>query len=312
MNTNCYNDLLSQRATVREQLSRLPSNAWMTKLSLEARLSGIQETINELEATTVVEPAKVVVTFSGNPVDGSSGIWADFASKAMQSFTDAVSALAAGLNTAVQAMGKIPNKDNNRLYITSTALGSFGFVLEEKMPQQTELGLEQDSETDVKKALDQITSVFQSAMTSDEVLSETLNEINDRALEKVRAFIKILNDSDALCSIKLDDKKITFRDKDDLTQSLDRLKPDNIVVNHQDIDGTFIGYLPIDRIGEFQKKESHEIIKIKVSKDLADSDVINQHLNVLSKISLTVTTVGKSKPKYTLEQIPDWTTQITS
>ncbi|EPD2403694.1 hypothetical protein ACUQHA_003455 [Acinetobacter baumannii] len=312
MNTNCYNDLLSQRATVREQLSRLPSNAWMTKLSLEARLSGIQETINELEATTLVEPAKVVVTFSGNPVDGSSGIWADFASKAMQSFTDAVSALAAGLNTAVQAMGKIPNKDNNRLYITSTALGSFGFVLEEKMPQQTELGLEQDSETDVKKALDQITSVFQSAMTSDEVLSETLNEINDRALEKVRAFIKILNDSDALCSIKLDDKKITFRDKDDLTQSLDRLKPDNILVNHQEIDGTFIGYLPIDRIGEFQKKESHEIIKIKVSKDLADSDVINQHLNALSKISLTVTTVGKSKPKYTLEKIPDWTTQITS
>lgn len=312
MNTNCYNDLLSQRATVREQLSRLPSNAWMTKLSLEARLSGIQETINELEATALVEPAKVVVTFSGNPVDGSSGIWADFASKAMQSFTDAVSALAAGLNTAVQAMGKIPNKDNNRLYITSTALGSFGFVLEEKMPQQTELGLEQDSETDVKKALDQITSVFQSAMTSDEVLSETLNEINDRALEKVRAFIKILNDSDALCSIKLDDKKITFRDKDDLTQSLDRLKPDNILVNHQDIDGTFIGYLPIDRIGEFQKKESHEIIKIKVSKDLADSDVINQHLNALSKISLTVTTVGKSKPKYTLEKIPDWTTQITS
>lgn len=43
-------------------------------------------------------------------------------------------------------------------------------------------------------------------MTSDEVLSESLNEINDRALEKVRTFIKILNDSDALCSIKLDDK----------------------------------------------------------------------------------------------------------
>ena len=86
----------------------------------------------------------------------------------------------------------------------------FRSILEEKMPQQKELGLEQTSETDVKKALDQITSVFQSAMTSDEVLSESLNEINDRALEKVRTFIKILNDSDALCSIKLDDKKITF------------------------------------------------------------------------------------------------------
>ena len=312
MNTNYYNDLLSQRANVREQLNRLPSGAWMTKLSLEARLSGLQETINNLEASTVAEPAKVVVTFSGNPVEGSSGIWADFASKAMQSFTDAVSALAAGLNTAVQAMGKIPNKDNNRLYITGTALGSFGFILEEKMPKQNELSLEKTSETDVKKALDQITSVFQSAMTSDEVLSETLNEINDRALEKVRAFIKILNDSDALCSIKLDDKKITFRDKEDLIQSLDRLKPDNILVNHQYFEGTFIGYLPIDRIGEFQKKESNEIIKIKVSKDLADSNIINQHLNELSKISITVTTVGKSKPKYTLEQIPDWNNQVSS
>lgn len=149
-------------------------------------------------------------------------------------------------------------------------------------------------------------------MTSDEVLSETLNEINDRALEKVRAFIKILNDSDALCSIKLDDKKITFRDKEDLIQSLDRLKPDNILVNHQYFEGTFIGYLPIDRIGEFQKKESNEIIKIKVSKDLADSNIINQHLNELSKISITVTTVGKSKPKYTLEQIPDWNNQVSS
>ena len=162
MNTNYYNDLLSQRATVREQLGRLPSTAWMTKLSLEARLSCLQEAIGELEVSTAVEPAKVVVTFSGNPVEGSSGIWADFASKAMQSFTDAVSALAAGLNTAVQAMGKIPNKDNNRLYITGTALGSFGFILEEKMPKQNELSLEKTSETDVKKALDQITSVFQS------------------------------------------------------------------------------------------------------------------------------------------------------
>ena len=165
---------------------------------------------------------------------------------------------------------------------------------------------------DVKKALDQITSVFQSAMTSDEVLSESLNEINDRALEKVRTFIKILNDSDALCSIKLDDKKITFRDKDDLIQSLDRLKPDNIVVTHEHVNGTFIGYLPIDRIGEFQKKESNEIIKIKVSKDLADSDVINQHLNELSNISITVTIVGKSKPKYTLEKIPNWNISVLS
>ena len=50
MNTNYYNDLLSQRANVREQLNRLPSGAWMTKLSLEARLSGLQETINNLVA----------------------------------------------------------------------------------------------------------------------------------------------------------------------------------------------------------------------------------------------------------------------
>jgi len=306
MNINYYNDLVSQRSTLRSQLNSLPSTAWMTKLSLEAHLADLDNTITELSTNSIAEPAKVIVTFSGNPVDGSSGIWADFASKAVQSFTDAVSALAAGLNTAVQAMGKIPNKDNNRLYITNTALGSFGFVLEEKTPQQNELNLDQNSETDVKKALDQITSIFQSAMTSDEVLSESVNEINDRALEKVRTFIKILNDSDALCSIKLDDKKITFRDKEDLVQSLDRLKPDNIVIQHESLDGIFIGYLPVDRIGEFKKVDTDDIIKIKVSKDLADSNIINQHLNELSKINITVTTVGKSKPKYTLEKIPNW------
>ncbi len=306
MNINYYNDLISQRSTIRSQLNSLPSTAWMTKLSLEAHLTDLDNTITELTANSAVEPAKVIVTFSGNPVDGSSGIWADFASKAVQSFTDAVSALAAGLNTAVQAMGKIPNKDNNRLYITNTALGSFGFVLEEKSPQQNELNLDKNSETDVKKALDQLTSIFQSAMTSDEVLSESVNEINDRALEKVRTFIKILNDSDALCSIKLDDQKITFRDKEDLVQSLDRLKPDNIVIQHESLNGIFIGYLPVDRIGEFKKSGTEDIIKIKVSKDLADSNIINQHLNELSKINITVTTVGKSKPKYTLEQIPTW------
>lgn len=306
MNINYYNDLVSQRSTLRSQLNSLPSTAWMTKLSLEAHLTDLDNTITELSTNSIAEPAKVIVTFSGNPVDGSSGIWADFASKAVQSFTDAVSALAAGLNTAVQAMGKIPNKDNNRLYITNTALGSFGFVLEERTPQQNELNLDQNSETDVKKALDQITSIFQSAMTSDEVLSESVNEINDRALEKVRTFIKILNDSDALCSIKLDDKKITFRDKEDLVQSLDRLKPDNIVIQHESLDGIFIGYLPVDRIGEFKKIDTEDIIKIKVSKDLADSNIINQHLNELSKINITVTTVGKSKPKYTLEKIPNW------
>ncbi|MBF7694214.1 hypothetical protein [Acinetobacter pollinis] len=62
MNTNYYNDLLSQRATVIEQINHLSSGAWMTKLSLEARLSILQETINNLEASTVAEPAKVVVS----------------------------------------------------------------------------------------------------------------------------------------------------------------------------------------------------------------------------------------------------------
>lgn len=72
---------------------------------------------------------------------GSHGVVADFASKAAGFFTDAFTAVAAGLAENLRYMGPIPDKEKNQLLITGTAIGSFGFEFELPPP---ELALQSD------------------------------------------------------------------------------------------------------------------------------------------------------------------------
>ncbi len=130
-------------------------------------------------------PARARLTFNGLPVIGSHSIFADFGMKAVSSFTDAVATVAASLSAPLAAMGPIPNRDQNQLLITNTAVGSFGFELEEYRAQEL-----LDDESAVAVALDLTQSLLQATLGQDDELA----------------------DNEAICTLQYGDKAMRFVD----------------------------------------------------------------------------------------------------
>ena len=187
MNNEDRQHLLAERTFLQRLLAKTPATARLTRMSDEARLRKVEAQLAALPADERT-PARARLTFDGVPVIRSHGIFADFGMKAVSSFTEAVASVAASLSAPLAAMGPIPNRDQNQLLITSTAVGSFGFELEEYRAEQ--LALEEASP--VATALERTQALLQSTLGNDDDLADIASETDPRALDKVRTFLKVL------------------------------------------------------------------------------------------------------------------------
>ena len=300
MNTDQRNFLLAERETVKRMLARTPATALLTRMSDEARLRNIEAELAALPADGR-SPARARLTFNGLPVIGSHGIFADFGMKAVSSFTDAVATVAASLSAPLAAMGPIPNRDQNQLLITNTAVGSFGFELEEYRAQEL-----LDDESAVAVALDRTQSLLQATLGQDDELADIASETDPRALEKVRGFLRVLADNEAICTLQYGDKAMRFVDPGQVRRSLDRLAADNLRESQETLEGEFVGVLPVARSFEFKLSGSDEIVRGKISPKVGDVEMLNEHLHQRVRVEAMRTQVGNGRPRFLLTQIPQW------
>lgn len=290
--------LLAEIKFLQQQLAELPENARLTRMSNQARLKEVEAQLAQcpLENT---EPARVRLTFNGRPVIGTHGIFADFGMKAVNSFSDAITTLAASLLTPLAAMGRIPNREEYQLLITNTALGSFGFELEE---YQNNHLLLQEEQSLVSIALEQTQAILSATLSgTDEELADSASEIDQRALEKIRNFLQTVADNEAVCTLQYRKQNVKFTDVGQIKRCLERLSQDNLQESEESLLGEFQGVLPKSRTFEFKLKgQDEEIIKGKISKAFQDAALLNQHLNEETQIKVMKTSVGKGKPRYVL------------
>jgi hypothetical protein len=294
--------LQAEQSFLQARLAALPPNARLTRLSAQARLAAVTDELARLpeEAQT---RAKVLLTFRGKPVFGSQGIFSDFGMKAVNSFSDAVAAVAASLNAPLAAMGPIPNRDSNQLLITGTAIGSFGFELQELPPVQPDL----NEPTAVRLALEQTQNLLQGSIaTDDELLANTASELDQRAIDKVRAFVVTLLESDAICTLQNGTQTFSFTDLGQVRSSIERLSTENLQERTVALQGVFEGMLPKSRTFEFKRSDTGEIINGKIASSIQNPEVINRHLQQEVELRLTQTTVGRGRPRYGLAELPDW------
>ena len=302
-----HQQLLAEKSFLARDLSETPARALLTRRSLEARLRKVEAAISAL-GQEGPPPARAILTFNGLPVVGSHGIFADFGMKAMNSFTEAVAAMAASLTAPLASKGPIPNRDQNQLLITNTALGSFGFELEEYRPQQLSI----TADSPVAIALERTRNFLQSTQGSDEELADMASETDQRALEKVRAFLKVLAESEAVCALQYDGAVVRFQDVSQVRQSLARLEADNLHERHEMLLGFFEGSLPNARTFEFKLGSDGQIIRGKIAPTVQNVEVINKHLQTRVQIPVTITQVGNGRPRYVLTQLPDWPSALTT
>lgn len=292
-------DLQAQQRFLRDRLQAIPPAALLTRNSIVDRIEALDEELAALPPH-VREPARARLTFDGRPVVGSHGVVADFGAEAVSRFSAAVTAAAASVRAPLAAMGPIPGRERNQLLITGTAVGSFGFELEEAARDELPL----DEATPVALALERTQRLLKdSTEADDDRLADSASELDPRALAKVREFVGWLADNDAVCALEVGDVRFRFTDPGQVRRSVERLSADNLKEREDFFDVVFEGVLPLRRT--FQFRVGDNVLFGKVGPGIADPQRINSLLNRLLRVQLLVTQVGEGRPRYTLLSAPD-------
>lgn len=295
MSRRDYLHLLGEKTALERMIEETPIEDVLDRGSLVARLEEIEQRIAEARPNER-EPARVRLTFRGRPVIGSHGIFAAFGTKAVSSFAESVTAMAASLTRPLAARGIIPNRDQHQMIITSTALGSFGFELEEHVTL--------DETSAVAQALDRTQRLLQSTLGTDEELADSASEVDSRALDKVRAFLGTLVENEAVCTMQVGDAQVRFSDVGQVRTSLERLSRENLREDEEVLTGELQGVLPSSRHFEFKLSETGQVIRGKIGPAILDADALNQDLHRAMRIRVMVTRVGSGRPRYVLLELP--------
>lgn len=291
--------LLSEYSTLQELLKRASAGDILGKRSLESRLLSVKSQLDQMPADSRM-PARARLTFRGKPVVGSHGIFAEFGLRATQAFTDTVSKVAAGLQGPLANMGPIPNKAQNQLLITSTALGSFGFELEEHREEAMLI----DDGSVVADALAATQTLLEATAGDDDSLADAAAGMETRAIAAARAFLEVLADNEAVCAVDFGGKRFGFGDVAQVRRSITRLATENLVEGQATKTGEFQGVLPKSRTFEFKLTGSNEVIKGKIGAGVDNPDALNAMLHKPMTVTFTETRVGTGKPRYTLSTMP--------
>lgn len=291
--------LQSELTTLQGLIKRAPAGDILSTRSLQDRLGSVQALLDQSPADTRM-PARARLTFRGKPVVGSHGIFAEFGMKATQAFTDTVSKVAAGLVGPLANMGPVPNKAQNQLLITSTALGSFGFELEEHRDEAMLI----DDGTVVAEALAATQTLLEATAGDDDSLADAAAGMEPRAIAAARAFLEVLADHEAVCAMDLGGRRFGFHDVAQVRRSLSRLGTENLVEEDTTKTGEFQGVLPKSRTFEFKLSGTGEVIKGKIGPGVTNPDALNQRLHQSMAITLAETRVGTGRPRYVLNQEP--------
>lgn len=289
-------------------LAQIPAKNAINRIGLEARLKSAKEAIAGFDPAQ--SPKKARLTFRGRPVFGSHGVSADFASKASGYFTDAFSAVVAGITENLRYMGPIPDKQKNQLLITGTAIGSFGFEFElprvdsDNTTGQAPLFPVPNRPEDAMQKLEKLFHV--AAEGSDDDIAELVEEIHPRAVKKAAEFLEYISEQEAWCGLEFKESFFRFSGIEQVRTSVERLTSNNIKESDDTFAGEFQGVLPKGRTFEFKLRDQDGVLRGKVGSDIEDADVLNRDfLHKLVNVKLHVIQVGQGRPRYTLQTLND-------
>ena len=334
MNLHEYRHLQAERDTLTSFLAELPEESVIERMSLEARKEKIERMLASWTPPSR-EPARACLTFRGKPVVDAHGIFAGFGAEAIKAFTDAVAAIGVSQKTPLKSHGRLPNREDYRLLITDTALGSFGFELEEA-PHDKSFSEAPHADffrgvSPVESAIKQTMSILKATVGTGEPLTDAIADADPRALKLLRTFLKKLVDQEAVCALEFKDDVFRFSDVGQVRRSENRLSRGNIDKKEQDniphfpdvsqvrqsesrsiqeniddegqeIAGHFRGVLPTNRTFEFLDEATGEVISGRIDSAIEDVDVdeINNILNHPANIKVRTGRVGTARRDYVL------------
>jgi hypothetical protein len=298
MNLHEYLHIQAELQALEQMIASTPEDFVIERMGLESRKEEIERFLAK-HPPPKREPARVRLTFRGKPIIGTQGIFADFAAQAVSTFAEAVAAIGASLNVSLGARGIIPDKDKYRMLITGTAVGSFGFQLEEAPSQILPLFNEKSL---VESALEHTEQLIKATLNSDDELTEAISDVDPRALERLRKFLETMVSNEAICALSFQDRTFRFADVAQVQRSFERIRKDNIHEEEIKLRGVFEGFIPKHRTFQFKEDGSNEPITGKVDQLIDKPEEINHHLYRDMIVTMIKKTVGTGNPRYHLKE----------
>ncbi len=301
MNSQDQLQLESERKFLKQQLDSLPSNAVLTRSSVQSRM----RTVEDLLSTQLCQPlpVKAMLTFRGRPVVGSHGVYAEFGTRATNAFTEAVATISSALLGPLAPTGPLPRREQCQFLITGTAIGSFGFEFEEHRPGALPIHCETAAARALKVTLGLLAC---SAQGGDDELAEFVADTGLRSVQAVRNFVDVLATHDAVCTLIVGKRSFRFSDIGEVRRSLAKLSQDNVHESESMLFGEFQGVLPKGRTFEFKVAADGQIVLGKIGLEIDNPETINDHLSQPVEISCLETHAGHGRPRYKLLQLPEW------
>ena len=294
MTTQEYRRIQAERSALENLLDQLPASSVIERKGLEFRKKKVEDILASQQAP-FRDPARVRLTFRGRPAVGSRGLFADFGTAAVKAFTNAIAAVGASRNAWLKSRGAIPGREKYRLLITGTALGSFGFELEEASPGEL---FPESSPVDL--AVERTMSILEATIGTDDVLIDAVSDTHPRALAALRAFLKKMADYEATCALEFKDRAFRFVDVSQVRRSESRLSMDNISDEEEEMSGRFQGMLPARRTFEFLNDTTDRVISGSIDFAVENADRINDTLNRPVRIKVVSRQVGAASKRYVL------------
>ncbi len=298
MNKQNHLYLVGERTALRRMIEETPAEDVIDRGALVARLEEVEE---ELAAATIDErePVRVSLTFSGEPVEGSRSIDAQFGGKAVSLFTEAVALTAASFSTGEQLQpgGPIPGARDRRLRIIGAAVGSFGFELELPPPETPLPAGVPDPEAEALAAT--LTTLSRALAGDEEGLSESLSTIDLRATRKLGEFVTLSLNRRALFSVRFEGRRLVVPDHAATSRAAAALRPDDVKQQTVTFRATLTGLRPSKPDFECTREGGGEVLLGSIDRR-ADIPRIQALLGQSAPFRFRETRVRAAQARYVL------------
>jgi len=271
----------------------------LMRYSLEERLEEWAKEVATAERR-VETLAEGSLLFDGEPVRAKIGIDASFGGQGVRAFEDLVAVVDADLAPGgVGDRGKLSAAP--RLFITGIEGGSFGFQLTEIADQESFT-----SPSRLKLALDATTRLIEAAAVSDEVFSEALAERPLRVFNKLKNFLKVVNENRATVKIDTGKARAMLDSIDRVRMALERVDSTTLEETPDLLVGTLTGMMPERKNFEF-RTEAGETISGRISQDLNPADLVKYfNKEVFATLSrVVIKHVARERISWVLEHVTD-------
>jgi hypothetical protein len=156
-----------------------------------ARKEAIEKKLRGM-AGRVDRHAEFGVFFGGGPVQGSRGINADFAGKALDELQTLISKRYSDSEGRLKQSGRLPLVNRSKMLVTNVVRGSVGFVLEEAGDTAELLN------TPLREIVDEVSDILAKVGAADEaIFDEAAAALDQRVLASLKDFFVLLDDQKA-------------------------------------------------------------------------------------------------------------------